>query len=122
MSSTESDNEHTKEEKRRIQLRDAQRRYYATHKKKERPEVPVSYEPDRIRNYHKTYYEENKERLNEKAKERYRQKKEQLREQFRQTVSQPIANLPPIEPIQSIPLILPSQPAIADFERITYNC
>ena len=120
--SSESDNETTltKEEKRRIQLREAQRRYYNSHKKKDKPEVPPSYQPDRIRNYHKTYYEENKEALNARAKQRYNQRKQERLAQI-----QDIPNPPPQEPLPNIPyipLILPSVP-VADFERIGYyNC
>jgi len=118
--SSESENTISKEEKRRIQLREAQRRYYNSHKKKEKPEVPPSYQPDRIRNYHKTYYEENKEALNARAKQRYNQRKQERLAQI-----QDIPNPPPQEPLPNIPyipLILPSVP-VADFERIGYyNC
>lgn len=122
--SSESENEIalTKEEKRRIQLREAQRRYYNSHKKKEKPEVPPSYHPDRIRNYHKTYYEENKAVLNARAKQRYNQRKQERLAQIQQAI-QDIPNPPPQEPLPNIPLILPSAPIVADFERIGhYNC
>jgi Zn-dependent M16 (insulinase) family peptidase len=116
---SESENEISKEEKRRIQLREAQRRYYNSHKKKEKPEVPPSYQVDRIRNYHKTYYEENKDILNARAKQRYTQRKAERLAQIR---VQDIPNLP-TEPLPTIPLILPSVPIVADFERIGhYNC
>ena len=114
-----SEPEISKEQKRRIQLRDAQRRYYNAHKKKEREEVPPSYQADHIRNYHKSYYEKNKEKLNQKAKERYN-----VRKMVQQAMTQPIPDTPnpPQEPQPNIQLVLPSLPVIADFERITYNC
>lgn len=61
----------TKEEKRRIQLREAQRRYYDNHKKKQSPSVPVSYNLDNIRSYHKSYYEKNREAIIARSKDRY---------------------------------------------------
>jgi hypothetical protein len=75
MSSTDSETTPSKEEKRRIQLREAQRRYYNAHKRKEK-KVPSSYDPEHIRTYHKSYYEKNKEMLNARAKERYNQRKQ----------------------------------------------
>ena len=117
MSSTDSETTPSKEEKRRIQLREAQRRYYNAHKRKEKEEVPPSYHPEHIRTYHKSYYEKNKEMLNARAKERYNQRKQERQTQFQQS----IPNLPPTE-LPNLPLILPSAPIIADFERITYNC
>jgi hypothetical protein len=64
-----------KAERRKAQLREAQRRHYNAHKKKERGE-PKSYHPDYIRQYHTTYYQRNRERLRQLAKERYNAKKE----------------------------------------------
>jgi hypothetical protein len=64
-----------KRERRKQQLREAQRRFYATHKKKERTEIPPSYTGEFLRNYHKTYYQAHKERLNNRAKQRYYEKK-----------------------------------------------
>jgi hypothetical protein len=66
-----------KTENRKKQLREAQRRFYNTHKKKERGEAK-SYSPDYLRQYHKDYYQANRERLNQLAKERYKTKKEAL--------------------------------------------
>jgi hypothetical protein len=63
-----------KRERRKQQLREAQRRFYDNHKRKERTE-PVSYNPEYLRNYHKNYYQSNKERLNNQAKQRYQAKK-----------------------------------------------
>lgn len=114
--SSESETELTRQEKRRIQLREAQKRYYATHKKKEKPEIPASYQVEHLRNYHKSYYEKNKDKINQRAKERYNNKKKAKI----QEAIQDIPNLPPTEPVQSIELILPSEPIV--IERTTYNC
>jgi len=64
-----------KRERRKQQLREAQRRFYNAHKRKERPETPVSYNPEYIRTYHKNYYQANKEKIATRAREYYHQRK-----------------------------------------------
>ncbi len=64
-----------KRERRKQQLREAQRRFYNAHKRKERPETPVSYNPEYLRNYHKNYYQANREKISTRARQYYHQRK-----------------------------------------------
>ena len=64
-----------KRERRKQQLREAQRRFYNAHKRKERPETPVSYNPEHLRAYHKNYYQANKEKIASRARQHYHQRK-----------------------------------------------
>ena len=58
-------------EKRRRQLREAQRRFYDKNKRKSPKKDPISYTIEYQRNYHKAYYEANKEKIINKAKQIY---------------------------------------------------
>lgn len=60
----------TKQEKRRIQVREAQRRFYDKNLRKEKLAIPASYQVEAIRNYQKAYYQKNKEKLLQQGKER----------------------------------------------------
>jgi len=64
-----------KRERRKQQLRESQRRFYNTHKKKEQADPPVSYNPEYLRNYHKTYYQANKEKIINRARLHYHELK-----------------------------------------------
>lgn len=91
-----------KRERRKQQLREAQRRFYANHKKKEKGN-PASYDPDYLREYHKNYYQANRDRLNSKAKERYQAKKSSSSD-------------------SDTPLTLPSTPILIHTPDTFYNC
>ena len=69
----EETKEETKEEKRKRQMKEAQKRYLAKHKKEKG--TPASYEPDKIKDYHKSYYQVNKDKIIERAKKQYEMKK-----------------------------------------------
>ena len=59
---------------RKQQLKEAQKRYYEKHKKP-KEDKPI-YSPEKIQEYHKAYYQKNKEKINARAKEFYKAKKE----------------------------------------------
>lgn len=64
----------TKEEKRKKQLREAAKRYYQTHKavKANNAEyVPKSYNINYQREYHRSYYQANRDKLLTRSKEKY---------------------------------------------------
>ena len=61
-------------EKRKQQLKEAQKRYYEKNKKlKDKDKI---YNVEKIQEYHKSYYQKNKEVINARAKEFYKAKKE----------------------------------------------
>lgn len=60
-----------KAEKRKQQLRDAQKRYYEKNKKKNTCEPPKSYTADYMRDYHRSYYQKHKDLILNRAKDYY---------------------------------------------------
>ena len=61
-------------DRRKRQNREAQKRFYEKHKKKPSSETPKLYDSQNLREYHKTYYQKNKEIIVSRAKEWYTNK------------------------------------------------